>query len=284
MLKTYTVDLYDYFKVKKPNGCKCELRCYISDVSKEYSEGRLRPAMLVIPGGGYAFCSDREGEPIALRYLAYGYNTFVIYYSVAPDVRYPVALQEAAMAMCYIRLNAKELGVRADNVAAVGFSAGGHLCGCLATLFEEKCLDFLGENKKLVRPDASLLIYPVISYTNHPHRGSFLNLTDSEEERIYLSLENRVTEKSSPAFIVSTFGDGAVPCQNALAIANAYANIKVPFALHVFEKGEHGMSTVDYCTYYRSKNLSCASYDFPKWIELSLNFLKEHGFDFIDIK
>ena len=94
------VDLYKYFGLDRPQGGAGYLSCYIQQTMAAISPGRLRPAALIIPGGGYGHVSAREGEPVALRFLAKGYSTFVLEYSVAP-AKYPVQLQEAAMAMAY---------------------------------------------------------------------------------------------------------------------------------------------------------------------------------------
>ena len=132
-MKVFTINLYDYFGFEKPQNSAGNLTAYIPNRAKEYGENRLRPAMLVIPGGAYAYCSAREAEPVALKYLTYGYCTFVLDYSPSP-FQYPTQHREAGMAMAYIRKEAENLGIRVDNVCAIGFSAGGHLCGCLATM------------------------------------------------------------------------------------------------------------------------------------------------------
>ena len=139
-MQTKKIDLYEYFGVKRPENGSGYLTTYIHDVSREVNIDRKSPAMLVIPGGGYAMVSFREDEPVALKYLSYGYNSFVLNYSVAP-VKYPYAILEAVMAMEYVRKNADELKTDRNMVAAVGFSAGGHLCGCLGILAVESVLD-----------------------------------------------------------------------------------------------------------------------------------------------
>ncbi|MEG2014172.1 MAG: alpha/beta hydrolase, partial [Clostridia bacterium] len=240
---------------------------------------RERPSVLVIPGGGYEFVSQRESEPIALAYMANHFNSFVLDYSCAPKTHYPTQLIEASMAMAYIRENREKYHLT-DKVSAVGFSAGGHLCACLATIFDdENIIKALGEERaKSVRPDAVILSYAVISSGTYTHGGSFNNLCLGDTflmER--LSLEKRVTEKSSPAFIWHTADDSSVPVENSLLLASAYANHKVPFALHIFEKGRHGSSTVDMECYHLD-DMQGFSIDCHKWLQLSVNFLTEHEF------
>ena len=115
------------------DGSRAELVGYVIDNSPEMDPDRRRPAILIIPGGGYAIGSDRESEPVALQFLAAGYQAFVLKYSCAPS-RYPVALLEMAEAMSMIRGHADEWHVDAGRVAAIGFSAGGHLAANLTTV------------------------------------------------------------------------------------------------------------------------------------------------------
>ena len=266
------IDLYNYFGLERPQGAKGYLDTYIRKESAEFSADRLRPAMLVIPGGGYAMVSGREGCPIALAYMTSGFHTFVLDYSVAP-LFYPTQLIEAGMAMAWIRENAQKYLIDNDHVAAVGFSAGGHLCGMLATMFEEKELvGALGEKAKLCRPDGVILSYPVISAGDYAHRGSFINLSGNNPD-LYdkLSLEKRVTEKSTPAFIWSTSEDVTVPCENSLFMALAYRKVGVPIELHIFEPGRHGLSTCD-------EDVNSPEETVKKWLDLSKTWLANRGF------
>ena len=175
-----TVDLYEYFGLARPDGGQGYLECYLHNPCAFINENRHRPAMIALPGGAYVYCSAREGEPIASQFFAADYQSFVLTYSTAP-VRFPAALREAAMAFIYIRENAETLGVLPNEVAAVGFSAGGHLCASIATLFEAEELSDLLSRGVSARPDAVLLGYPVISYLQKPHRGSFENLCGEDE-------------------------------------------------------------------------------------------------------
>ena len=278
-MKIISVDLYEYFNHQKPENCALDFKCYLHD--DQNFPTRRHPAMLVIPGGGYKYCSPREADPIALQYFVKGFNVFIINYSCAP-AKYPVAFKEASMAMAYIKLESDELHVVQNKVSAVGFSAGGHLCGCLANLFDDDVLNFLGENKKFVRPDSVLLIYPVVSYLQTPHLGSFENLTgDNTDLANQLSLETRVTPNSSPMFLVTTFGDQVVSCKNSLVLALAYQNAGVPFSFHLFETGPHGLSTATNLV-YTAENLPIHSKNYEQWIAHSLNYLEEKGFVITD--
>lgn len=275
-MKTNVIDLYEYFNIKKPDGAKGILTTYILDNSYEISLERKRPAMLVIPGGAYAMCSFREAEPIAIQYLSKGLNAFVLDYSVKP-VTYPCQLLEACMSMIYIRENAKELNVDIDHVCACGFSAGGHLTGMLATMWDEKEVkDILGDKISLARPDAVILSYPVISSKEIGHKGSIINLTGNKEEMFpKFSLEDRVNENSVPAFIWTTADDTCVPSENSLVMACAYKKYNIPFELHIFPKGNHGLglATEETATCNHHVNPSAA-----QWMDLTEVWLKGREF------
>lgn len=266
-----TVDLYKYFGVERAEGAQGYLDCYIPEISEEVAP-RVRPAMLVIGGGGYGYVSSREKECIAFAFLAQSFASFVLRYSVAP-VRYPAQLIEADMAVIYIRENAEKFGIDKDHVAAIGFSAGGHLTGMLGIIPDEKeAKEILGEKIALARPNAVVLSYPVISGGEMAHRGSFENLCgDNTELFERLSLEKRVDANSAPAFIWTTANDGSVPSENSLYVAAAYKKAGVPFELHVFEDGQHGLSLATEETQFVSAAVS-------RWVELCGTWLKVRGF------
>ena len=236
---------------------------------------RKRPAVLILPGGGYEFLSEREAEPIAMRYLAEGYNAFVLYYTT--NARYPAALENAAYALYKIRLRADEFGIDKEKIAVWGASSGGHLAGCLATMWnDEALLNSLGCTAEDIRPSAAVLSYPVISGITNPHKGSFKVLLGEDAthgELSRLSLENRVSPKTPPIFIWCTANDDCVPAQNSLVMAKACVSNKVPVELHMFDEGPHGLSTCDKVTgwneYFYLDNCKA-------WIDLSVKFLAKY--------
>ena len=194
----------------------------------------LRDAMLVIPGGGYSqVCTEREGEPVALAFLAKGYNCFVLNYRVK-NVPYPSQLIDASRAVLHIRDNAEKYNINRNRVFAVGFSAGGHLAGCLAVLHNDSdVISALGINEGENRPDAVILSYPVTSALLPTHRASFEHLTGGtnfdkipEDTKRKLSLETRVDKSASPAFIWHAAADGLVPVNGSLALAQSYIDNK----------------------------------------------------------
>lgn len=222
------------------DGSRAELVGYVIDNSPEMDPDRRRPAILIIPGGGYAIGSDRESEPVALQFLAAGYQAFVLKYSCAPS-RYPVALLEMAEAMSMIRGHADEWHVDAGRVAAIGFSAGGHLAANLTTVSSDAELRDAGYDPAAVRPDALLLCYPVITSGRFAHRGSFDNLLgDGKDDASLLellSIEKHVDATMPPVFIWHTITDQAVPVENSLLMIQACRDAGVSIEAHLFPQG-----------------------------------------------
>ena len=240
------IPLYD-----KPlyEGCEKSYLQYNERPASPELDGILRPAMIVFPGGGYEFLSDREAYPIADHFSAYGCVSFILRYAIKPYCGEINPLLDAASAIVYLRTHAAEYGIDPHKIAVIGFSAGGHLAGYISTRYnDERVLEKLGIEKDAARPDASILCYPVVTAVRATHRLSFINLygrsedvfTQEELERV--SLELQVTDQTPPAFIWTTADDGCVPSQNSLLYANALNEHGVPYELHVFPSGAHGLS------------------------------------------
>lgn len=161
-----------------------EFREYILD-PVSVAPKRLRPAVVVCPGGGYAFCSDREAEPVVMQFLSMGYHCFCLYYSVAPENHFPVSIWEAAKAVATVREHSEEWLVDPEQIYICGFSAGGHLACSLGMFWNRKFVwEPLGLAAKQVRPDGMILGYPVISSGPFAHRGSFECLLRTEGQKI----------------------------------------------------------------------------------------------------
>ncbi|MBQ9103544.1 MAG: alpha/beta hydrolase [Clostridia bacterium] len=274
------IDLYKYFGIKRESGAEGYLNAYISHTSNEYCGNRVRPAMLVIPGGGYQMRSDRENEPVAFKFLAEGYNCFTLEYSLNP-LGYPTQLIEGAMAVAYIKENAEKMHILKDKVCAIGFSAGGHLAGMLATLYDaEPVKDALKEKSALAKLNAVILSYPVISAFD-THEDTMNTISNNDRAlREYLSLENRVNTKSVPAFIWATFDDNDVPSTNSMKMATAYQKNGVKCELHMFKSGVHGLSLATNET-AREGDVRYINPEVAKWFDMSISWLKGLGFDFI---
>lgn len=279
-MRIEVIDLYQVFSAIPPAGGQAQLKAWIPETPLVISSCRCRPAVLILPGGGYEHVSPREAEPVALRFVSKGYVAFVLTYSCGSHP-FPVALQEAAMAMKYIRSHAKQMEVNGNMVAAVGFSAGGHLCGTLGTLYDDEVLKEIGTTQQ-IRPDALGLCYPVAVSWGKTHEGSFKNLTFGDDElRSRLSLEKLVRPDMPPVFIWHTRQDASVPCRNSLILAMALAETDVPFALHIYHQGPHGLSVADE-TAYPAEKVPQISKDVPGWVEAMMDFFREQGFQIKD--
>ena len=251
-----------------------ELTAYLQD-SGEECRIQKRPAVVICPGGGYEFCSFREGEPVALELLSKGYQTFVLRYSTAPD-SFPTALLELAGAVAMVRLRAAEWNIIPEQVAVMGFSAGGHLAASLGVFWNQEFLSALvmrqvqfpaGDNFRrdetifsessladislLIRPDRLLLGYPVITSGEYAHRGSFdalLGELEGEEREEFLnllSLEKQVGSHVPPVFLWHTFTDTSVPAENSLLFLSALKKAGVSAEAHLFPEGRHGLALAD---------------------------------------
>ena len=225
-----------------PSDPACYLETYVSDPVGD----SLRPAMLVIPGGGYrSVCSDREGEPVALAFLPYGFQGFVLHYSVREKARFPRPLVQAMRAMAWIREHAAEIAVDPERIFAVGFSAGGHLCAALGTLWHlADAAAEAGTVPERVRPRGVIPVYPVISSDETVgHMGTFDNLAGADpEEREKWSLEKRADERAVPMCLIHTADDAAASVRNSLVLAWALSVHGVPFEMHVYQSAPHGMA------------------------------------------
>ena len=200
-----------------------------------------RWGVLVLPGGGYGIVAPSEGEPVALSFLGAGVQAFVLQYSVAP-ARWPQQLLETAAAIAYLRKNARRYGISKDKIAVCGFSAGGHLAGCAANLWDHQVIrDSLGLTGEQVRPNAAILSYPVVFIKDGGENMTRDNLFGQSAPVRETSLETSVTGNNPPTFLWTTYTDGTVPMEHTLAYANALREHDVPFELHVFNKGPHAM-------------------------------------------
>lgn len=211
-----------------------------------------RPLVLICPGGGYGYTSDREAEPIALTFLAFGYHAAVLRYSCAP-AKFPTALLELANSILLIRRHAEEWHVDTDKIIVEGGSAGGHLAACLGMFWHEdfltRALGLKQDEAELLKPNGMILCYPVITSGEFAHRGSFENLCGDDKELLAkLSLENQVTDKTPGAFIWGTFEDGSVPMENSLLLVSAMRRANIPVEYHLFPKGGHGLALANKLT------------------------------------
>lgn len=260
-------------KLKESNAV---ISVYIPENSEEININKKRETIIMCPGGGYVMTSDREAEPVALKFMAEGFNVVVLRYSVAPN-KFPKALIELAATVNYARSKSEEWNVDKDKIIVCGFSAGGHLAGSLGVLWDNKILEeALEMNKDNIKPNAMMLCYPVITSGEFAHKGSFDNLLDeniSEVEREKLSLEKLVSKETPQTFLWHTFDDGAVPVQNSLFFANSLASNNVPFELHIYPNGVHGLSLCEELTAMNGQSEHINQHA-GTWFKLAVKWIK----------
>lgn len=214
---------------------------------------KQRPAVVICPGGGYDFCSEREAVAVGMRFAGYGVQAFVLRYTCKQP--FPTALLELAAAVAYVRAHAAEYEVHPDRIAVIGFSAGAHLACSLAVYWNRPLLtDLLGDSAAF-RPNGQILCYPVISAGEFAHRGSIVNLVGEQDGNNYdnpradaVSLEKQVSADTPPCFLWHTSDDNCVPVQNSLLYLAALSAEHIPYEAHIYPHGAHGLSLSDETT------------------------------------
>jgi acetyl esterase/lipase len=209
-------------------------------------EARNGASMLILPGGGYAHLADHEGAGYAEWFVKHGVTCYVLKYRLGSSgYRHPAMLQDAARGLRMVRAFARRDGLDPARVGIIGSSAGGHLAATLLTHFDSGRADAADSvERESSRPDLGILCYPVITMGAATHAGSRQNLLGehpSTELIEALSDEKQVTAQTPPCFIWSTSEDKTVPVENSLMFADALRRAGVPFDLHIFEKGPHGL-------------------------------------------
>lgn len=285
------------------------LTTYVIAEKGEMHEQGKRPAVLICPGGAYMNCSDREAEPIALKFASMGYHAFVLRYSVYgegedcfPDLskplepkahcQFPNPMCEIGKAMLIIREHAEEWAVDMDRVAVCGFSAGAHNTAMYGVYWDKPIItEQLHTTKEMIRPAALILGYTLSDYVYMKEAASqnvqdpmaaamfaasntaFLGSADPEDEKLQeVSPARLVTENTPPTFLWATAADELVPVQHSLRMAHALADHQVPFEMHIFEKGPHGLSTAAQASAGAKSQINA---DAAKWMGLAECWLEK---------
>lgn len=277
------------------------LTAYILQDSPELLKGKRRPAVLVCPGGGYMSCSDREGEPVALKFASMGYHAFVLRYSTygegkagLPDLsnpvpvkeksQYPIQMLEIGKGMLMIRENAEKWLVDTDRIAVCGFSAGAHNAAMYAANWHTELVSgHFGEKKENFRPAAAVLGYMLSDYVYKKESErerdemnriffaasdtAFLGKAEPDEKQLEeISPARHVTEQMPPVFLWATASDELVPVQHTIRMSYALAEKHIPFEMHVFEEGPHGLSLANQAS---AEAKSQIFPDAAKWADLA---------------
>ena len=194
------------------------LETYVLPCGNEFRFTEKRPAVLILPGGGYNFCSDREAEPIALAFNTKGFHAFVLRYSVGEHKTWPNPLNDYGTAMQLIKQRSTSWNIIEDNIAVIGFSAGGHLASAAATMSPEK-------------PDAVMLGYAVT--LNEPAKA----MDDS-----FPGTVDKINRDTPPMFVFASRNDPVVPIENQLAFITKLNDLHLQYEAHVYAYANHGFS------------------------------------------
>ncbi|MDR2827894.1 MAG: alpha/beta hydrolase [Acholeplasmatales bacterium] len=272
-MDTKIYNIYKETKIQYLKDTKATLTSYIPEYNTEMGNIK-RHTVLVIPGGGYDRVSKREGEPVALYYLSLGYNVFVLDYTTKEkEVRkFPYQLLESMAAVILVNKITTQYDGTRNDISVVGFSAGGHLACSLGLLGNNEKFKKMLDVSEDIKVKNMILAYPVISHNVPTHEGSFNNLVSTEYSYSDISLEQYVKEDSPSLFIWATSTDESVPIQNTLVLCHKYAVLKKKFELHIYEKGNHGLSlaTMQVCANYKELDPNIKD-----WIRLSSCFIEK---------
>jgi len=267
---------------------------YLLHNSSEYNVGKKRPLVIVCPGGGYAFTSDREAEVIALKFNSIGLNSVVLWYTTGDKVKgVPEnALLEAAQTVKYVRENANEWLVDEGKIIICGFSAGGHLALQMATRWNEpELFRELNTTKDKLKINLTIVGYPLVYQKSAfpvDKLGFGSNLMEkpltanerffgtknpTEESLDNMNILTHVDEETSPMFIWHTTEDVLVDVDHSLKLGVQLRKQNIPFEMHIFEKGEHGLALADRTT---ARKPSHYNDHVAKWFELCEGWLKDY--------
>ncbi len=265
--------------------CAFQTHSEVVSHSGKHWQPSTRPAVIIVPGGGYVELSNTEIDPVALRYLARGYSAFVLKYSLNEDSRFPQPVAQLFAAIRYVRSHANAYHIDPNAIALCGFSAGGHLAGLAATHWaDHEFSAILSCDSADIRPNAAVLCYPVTDMKLLAEKdpsyltrwGAMLQSTDAET-----SIVRSANASIPPLFIWHTRTDGIVPVTQTLALVNKLEELGAQYELHVYYDGFHGLSTCDVLSNYRGAiQGGYTPVNVRGWIDLAINWSNTlFGFD-----
>lgn len=236
---------------------------YIHEDHERLIAHKVRPALVICPGGGYGHLSPREADPPALSFFAMGYQVFILSYSLGERASQLRPLHELAETVKTIRENSARWHIDPEKIAVIGFSAGAHLAGSLGTLWNHPAVGLTPESK----PNAMILCYPVVTMGEYAHPGSRNAVTGGDPELCeLLSLEKQITPDCPPTFVWHTVEDATVPLENTILLISALRKQHIPFECHIFPQGKHGLAMCN-------REVESPSAECSKWVDLSKTWL-----------
>ncbi len=299
-------------KVKlKENRDDVLLTTYLLDDSPELLDGKKRPVVIICPGGAYLNCSDREAEPVAIKFNAMGYHAVVLRYSVlnkpnipfstsdeelkkiefSKDNLHPEPIRDIARSIIWLDENSNDYFIDMSKVVLCGFSAGAHNVLNYSTYWhKDEITGYFNKPMDLFKPLATIACYPLTDYVymdKHARASenpldiglfdlanrSFLGKTDPcEAELIAISPAKQVSPMTPPIFLWATAEDGLVPAYHSILMAAGLAEEGIPYELHIYENGSHGLSLADTTT---AQALTQVRPDVAPWIMAAKRWLSK---------
>ncbi|WP_196594578.1 alpha/beta hydrolase [Pectinatus sottacetonis] len=284
------------------NNDKINYVAYLMDNSPDIENERKHPAIIICGGGGFVRITDKEKEPVALFFLNHGFQAFVLNYTTKKigDSTYPNPEYDLAKMIVTVREHAVEWNIDISKIAIAGFSAGGSICASLATQWNEKFLyKKLEVSSEMLKPNAAILAYPLLDFEYQKKKivedencnsflefakmkkGDFLSMAmdaaigvqATEKQLKEGSPINHITPNMPPVFIWGTANDGMVYVGQILKFAEKLSGNNIPYELHVFESGYHGLSLANHNTTNSHEKINT---DVSVWTTLAVNFLNRH--------
>lgn len=265
--------IHDTIKINTITSLKSEaiITTYCPDNFNEFSIGKKRKTIIILPGGAYQFISEREGEPIALQFMSNDYNAFILSYSL--NVDYDTLLKEVFATILFVRNNHEKYHVDVDHIAVLGFSAGGHLAA-LSGLHhqDEKYLKFFNVESPKLLINALVLSYPVITMEEkYTHLQTRQNITkDNKELYKYLSIEKNITKNYPSTFIWTTAEDKDVNPLNSVLLVESLLKASVHVEFHLYPRGRHGLALANDITPFINESASFE--EVSTWFDHLLKF------------
>ncbi len=270
------IDLYN------SDEYKCSVSTFVPNLQAYlHVDNKIRPAIIVIPGGGYSFVSASEAYLVAMAYYNFGYQAYVLTYTTNTLRKFaPIAMQplkDLSRAVCEVRKRASIDNVNANNVAVIGFSAGGHLAASIAVHNNLSGIKLERDSDISNVPNACILSYPVITTGDFAHKDSFVSLFGKnacEEDLELMSLEKHVSVSTPPVFLWHTVTDAVVPVENSILFMKACKSANVLCEMHLYPKGEHGLSVANDA--WKNEEMGDSDYVFEQ-LKLELSYLAKNG-------
>lgn len=270
------------------------LTAYIQSPSIDNNYPIIRPAILICPGGAFLSITEKEAEPVALRFVSAGYHAFVLKYSIGAGIAtFPTPFIDAAKAMVIIRQNADKWMVDPNRITLCGFSTGGLIASIVASSWQEDIFTkTLKEDAAVMKPNTLLLAYPLLNLYGFMQKhlsgqsgiksiiemmfsSIFGTSQPSDQQLNEWNAIDKVSSTMPATFMWTTSEDILIDVEDSLDFIKSLANYKIPFEYHIFEKGAHGLSLGDKSVGY-SNEATGEHFNTTKWIDLALEWLESH--------